>query len=81
MIKTFEEVRYLIRELTICTIFESSKSKLPSLWEHVDLPEKQEGEKGWGEKVTQSKFARAGRWCWNSIESKFWLAAANHLAY
>ncbi|MCP4358560.1 MAG: hypothetical protein GY796_11135 [Chloroflexi bacterium] len=52
MIKTFEEARYLIRELQICTIFESSKTKLPSLWEHVDLPEKQEGEKGWGEKVT-----------------------------
>ena len=52
MIKTFEEARYLIRELQICTIFESSKTKLPSLWEHVDLPEKQEGEKGWGEKVS-----------------------------
>ena len=52
MIKTFEEARYLIRELTICTIFESSKTKLPSLWEHIDLPEKQVGEKEWGEKVT-----------------------------
>lgn len=52
MIKTFEEARLLIRELNICTIFESSKSELPSLWEHVDLPEKQEGEKGWGQKVT-----------------------------
>ncbi len=52
MIKTFEEARDLIRELQICTIFASSKTTLPSLWEHVDLPEKQEGEKGWGEKVT-----------------------------
>ena len=52
MIKTFEEARYLVRELQICTIFESSKTKLPSLWEHVDLPEKQAGETGWGEKVT-----------------------------
>ncbi len=52
MIKTFEEARHLIRELTICTIFESSKTTLPSLWEHVDLPEKQPGEKGWGKKVT-----------------------------
>jgi hypothetical protein len=52
MIKTFEEARYLIRELQICTIFESEKSGLPSLWEHIDLPEKQEGEKGWGEKVS-----------------------------
>jgi hypothetical protein len=52
MIKTFEEARYLIRDLQICTIFESKKSNLPSLWEHIDLPEKQEGETGWGEKVT-----------------------------
>ena len=52
MIKTIEEARLLIRDLTICTIFESSKTDLPSLWEHVDLPEKQEGEKGWGQKVT-----------------------------
>ena len=52
MIKTFAEARLLIRELNICTIFESSKIELPSLWEHIDLPEKQKGEKGWGQKVT-----------------------------
>lgn len=52
MVKTFEEARLLIRELKICTIFESTKTDLPSLWEHVDLPEKQKGEKGWGQKVT-----------------------------
>jgi len=52
MIKTFEEARLLIRELKICTIFESSKTELPSLWEYVDLPGKQKGEKGWGQKVT-----------------------------
>jgi hypothetical protein len=52
LIKTFAEARLLIRELQICTIFESAKSELPSLWEHIDLPEKQPGEKGWGQKVT-----------------------------
>jgi hypothetical protein len=52
MVKTFEEARLLIRELKICTIFDSSNTELPSLWEHVDLPEKQKGEKGWGQKVT-----------------------------
>lgn len=52
MIKTIEEARLLIQELQICTIFESQKSGLPSLWEHVDLPEKQEGERGWGKKVS-----------------------------
>lgn len=52
MIKTCEEARLLIQELQICTIFESQKSGLPSLWAHVDLPEKQAGEKGWGQKVS-----------------------------
>ena len=52
MIKTFEEARLLVRELNICTIFRNPKTELPSLWEHVDLPEKQKGEKGWGQKVT-----------------------------
>jgi len=52
VIKTFDEARRLIRELKICTIFESSNTELPSLWEHVDLPEKQKGEKGWGQKIS-----------------------------
>jgi len=52
MIKTFAEARILVRKLQICTIFASEKSDLPSLWEHVDLPEKREGEKGWGQKVS-----------------------------
>jgi hypothetical protein len=52
MIKTFEEARLLVLDLKICTIYDSAKTELPSLWEHVDLPEKQPGEKGWGEKVS-----------------------------
>jgi hypothetical protein len=52
MIKTFEAARLLVQQLQVCTIYDSAKIKLPSLWEHVDLPEKQEGEKGWGEKVS-----------------------------
>ncbi len=52
MIKTFEEAHQLILDLNICTIFNSDKSSLPSLWKHVDLPEKQKGEKGWGQKIS-----------------------------
>lgn len=52
MIQTFAKARLLIQELTICTIFESAKTDLPSLWEYVDLPERQEGETGWGPKVS-----------------------------
>ena len=52
MIKTFEDARLLVQQLRVCTIYDSAKTKLPSLWKHVDLPEKQAGEKGWGEKVS-----------------------------
>lgn len=52
MITEIEEAYELIKQLKICTIFGSQKSSLPSLWEFVDLPEKQDGERGWGQKVT-----------------------------
>ncbi|MEX0321157.1 MAG: hypothetical protein AB3N63_03300 [Puniceicoccaceae bacterium] len=51
MIRTIEEAATLIEELTVCAIFGSSKSDIPSLWDHVDLPDKKPGEKGWGEKM------------------------------
>lgn len=65
MIKTFEEARLLVQQLQVCTIYESAKTKLPSLWEYVDLPEKQPGEKGWGAKV-------AAVWDWkNRLPTEF----------
>ena len=65
MIKTFEEARLLIQELKICTIFDSQKTELPSLWEHVDLPDRQEGESGWGQKITAV-------WTWkNRLPAEF----------
>ena len=36
----------------VTTIADTPKSELPSLWEYIDLPEKQKGEKGWGQKVS-----------------------------
>ena len=51
MIRRYEEAAALIQELKVCTIFASPKSGLPSLWEHVDLPDKQPGEGGWGSKM------------------------------
>jgi hypothetical protein len=52
MIKTFEDAYKFVRKVKICTIFASSKVEHPSLWEHVDLPDKQPGEKGWGQKMS-----------------------------
>ena len=51
MVKTMEQARRFIREVKICTVFPSDKVEHTSLWEHVDLPEKQAGEAGWGRKM------------------------------
>ncbi len=51
MIKTIEEAYAFVRDVKICTIF-AQKTVHPSLWENVDLPGKQSGEKGRGQKVT-----------------------------
>ncbi|NGP76852.1 hypothetical protein G3570_09425 [Balneolaceae bacterium YR4-1] len=52
MFKTLEQAYQFVKEVKICTVFISDKTEYTSLWEHVDLPEKQPGEKGWGEKMT-----------------------------
>ena len=52
MIKTLEEAYQFVKKARICTIFPSNKVEHPSLWEQVNLPEKQPGEKGWGKKMT-----------------------------
>ena len=50
MIKTIEEAYAFIRDVKICTIF-AQNTVYSSLWENVDLPDKQPGEKGRGQKV------------------------------
>lgn len=52
MIETIEQAYHFIKKVKICTIFSSDKIEHTSLWENIDLPEKQPGEKGWGEKMT-----------------------------
>ena len=52
MIKTIEQAHRFVKEVKICTIFSSDKTEHTSLWDHVDLPEKQPGESGWGEKMS-----------------------------
>lgn len=51
-IRTLEEARQFVKRVKICTIFSTDKVDYPSLWEQVDLPEKQPGEKGWGKKMS-----------------------------
>lgn len=50
-IKTIEDAREFIKDVKICTVFPSDKVAHTSLYEHVDLPEKQPGESGWGARV------------------------------
>ena len=50
-VKTIEDARDFVKEVKICTIFPSDKTEHTSLYEHVDLPEKQPGESGWGERM------------------------------
>nr|MEE4267082.1 hypothetical protein [Candidatus Krumholzibacteria bacterium] len=50
-IKTLEDAAAFVRDVKICTVFPSDKTELTSLYENVDLPEKQPGESGWGQRV------------------------------
>jgi len=50
-VKTLEQALEFVLQVKICLIFGSAKSTLPSLWDVVDLPGRQPGQKGWGEKV------------------------------
>ena len=51
-IKTLKQARGFVNRERICTVFPGSSKTLKSLWDAVDLPDKQPGEKGWGAKVT-----------------------------
>ena len=51
MVKTIAQARRLVKKVKICTVFPSDKVEHTSLWENVDLPDKQAGETGWGRKM------------------------------
>jgi hypothetical protein len=51
-IKTIKGACAFVKQVKMCTVFPSEKVPLTSLYENVDLPEKQPGASGWGERVT-----------------------------
>jgi hypothetical protein len=51
-IKTLEQAHRFVMQVGICTVLKGSSKTLKSLWDAVDLPEKQPGEKGWGPKIS-----------------------------
>lgn len=50
-VKTLEQARHFVLDVGMCGILHDAKGRLPTLWDAVDLPDKQPGESGWGEKM------------------------------
>lgn len=50
-LKTLAQAHAFVLAVGKCTIFADKKTTGPNLWDAVDLPEKQPGEKGWGQKI------------------------------
>ncbi len=50
-VRTIEDARAFVERAGMCTIFDDRTGRLPGLWEAVDAPDKQPGERGWGEKM------------------------------
>jgi hypothetical protein len=51
VVRTLKQARTYILEVGICGIFSDAGVGMPNLWDAVDLPDRQPGEKGWGQKV------------------------------
>jgi hypothetical protein len=50
-VRTLKRARAYILKVGICGIFSDAGVGMPNLWEVVDLPDRQPGENGWGQKV------------------------------
>jgi hypothetical protein len=64
-VRTLREAKAFVLRQGICGIFSNANGKLPCLWDVVDLPGRQPGEKGWGQKVIAI-------WTWkNELPAKY----------
>ncbi len=50
-LKTLTQAHAFVLAVGKCAIFADKKKSGPNLWDAVDLPEKQPGEQGWGQKI------------------------------
>ena len=50
-VRTLKQAKAFVCKVGYCLVFADKKLDLPNLWDAIDLPEKQPGEKGWGKKV------------------------------
>lgn len=51
-IRTLAQAKKYVAKVGYCLVFADRKQEVPNLWDAIDLPEKQPGEKGWGQKVS-----------------------------
>ncbi len=51
-VRTLLQAKAFVLQSKICGIFSDDKGHMPCLWAVVDLPGRQPGEKGWGQKVS-----------------------------
>lgn len=51
-IRTLQAARTFVLKSKVCGIFSDDEGRMACLWDVVDLPDRQSGEKGWGQKVT-----------------------------
>jgi hypothetical protein len=51
VVRNVKQARAYILRVGICGIFSDGKVGMPNLWDVADLPDRQPGEKGWGQKV------------------------------
>jgi hypothetical protein len=51
-VRTLAQARRFVIQQRICTVFTGSSKTLKSLWDAVDLPDRQPGETGWGAKIS-----------------------------
>lgn len=64
-IRTLAQARAFVRKAGLCGIFSDNDGAMESLWNVVDLPGRQPGEKGWGQKVSAI-------WMWkNELPAKY----------
>jgi hypothetical protein len=50
-VRTIEDARRFVQQVGACAIFDDPSGQLPSLWGAVDAPDKQPGERGWGDRM------------------------------
>lgn len=51
-VRTLQQARAFVRRQGMVGIFSNNDGAMPCLWDVVDLPGRQPGEKGWGQKVS-----------------------------